>query len=427
MTNETVAKFFNERKEAWLKKNIKASLSEEEILIKHEECNDIFSLEVWLPNASRRAGQISMATHPCTFSHPSARKNKNDYVTSVIADTEQREDGLLRSGNMEVSSDALGNAAALDVYKFLTLIMPDGKALIEHIKRDSKLAQSLLKIKSKHYEALKEEFLKMIDSSSEEFVTSSKIKQVYFPVEEDYHQLSILTNSGILYYLKKRVNAIRFGKDEEDKEKLKGLRALRKDNDFSEEGFSEIYNLTTIGYGGTKPQNISVLNSQNGGQAHLLHSMPPELKRRETNFPRKNFFNESINIWHLKDTFQALYNIFKVPNYTNEAMRSARKYHYEQLIEKVIEQMWAVRLVSTEQYYEKTSLLKSHQKVWLYMDDIEKREESDDWLDKIIEELSSWILQSYKKSLGSLAIEINGTWEYLDIKDIVIKHKEALR
>lgn len=427
MTNEIVAKFFDERKEAWLKKNIKSSMSEEEILIKHEKCSDTFSLEVWLPNASRRAGQISMSTHPCTFSHPSARKNKNGYVTSIIADKEQRDDGLLRSGNVQVSSDALGNAAALDVHNFLTLIMPDGKALIEHIKRDSELAQSLLKIKNKDYRTLREEFLEMIGSSSEEFVTSSKIKQVYFPVEEDYHQLSILTNSGILYHLKKRVNAIRFGKDEEDKEKLKELRALRKDNDFSEEGFSEIYNLTTIGYGGTKRQNISVLNSQNRGQAHLLNSMPPELKRRETSFPRKNFFSESMKLWHLKESFQALHNIFKVPNYSNEAMRSARKYHYEQLVEKVIEQMWAVRLVSKEQYYEKTSLLKSHQKIWLYMDDVVKREEDDEWLDKIVEELSAWVLQSYKKSLGSLAIEINGTWEYLDIKDIVSKHKEALR
>lgn len=427
MMNETVAKFFDERKEAWLKTNLKPSLSEEEVLIKHEECENKFSLEIWLPNASRRAWQMAISTHPCTFSHPSARKNKNDYVTSIIADTKQRDDGLLRSGNVEVSSDALGNAAALDVHKFLTLIMPDGKALIEHIKIESELSQSILKIKSKHYKALRKEFLEMIGSSSQESVTSSKIKQVYFPVEEDYHQLSILTNSGILYYLKKRVNAIRFGKDEEDKEKLKGLRSLRKDNTFSEEGFAEIYNLTTIGYGGTKPQNISVLNSQNGGQAHLLNSMPPELKRRTTNFPKKNFFNESMKLWQLKDIFQALHNIFKVPNYSNEAMRSARKYHYEQLVEKVIEQMWAVRLVSKEQYYEKTSLLKSHQKIWLYMDDVEKREDDDAWLDKIVEELSAWILQSYTKSLGSLVIEINGTWEYLDIKDIVIKHKEALR
>jgi CRISPR-associated protein Csy1 len=42
--------------------------------------------------------------------------------------------------------------------------------------------------------------------------------------------------------------------------------------------------LTAIGYGGTKPQNISVINNQNSGFSYLLPSMPPILTKRKTQF-----------------------------------------------------------------------------------------------------------------------------------------------
>jgi len=418
--NETITKFFDERKELWLKKKLKSSLSDDEVLKIHEECSSNFSLEVWLPNASKRAGQISMATHPCTFSHPSARKNKNGYVTSIIADVEKRADGFLRSGNVEVKRDALGNAAALDVHKFLSLIMPDGKELIEHIKENSDLAKALLKIKSKSYESLRSEFLEMVNSSSES-VTSSKIKQVYFPFEDDYHQLSILSNSGIIYELRKRLDGIRFG------DELKELRKLRKENSFSEEGYKEIYNLTVIAYGGTKPQNISVLNSQNAGKAQLLYSMPPELKKQDIRFPKKNFFTESINPWKFKYIFNDLHNIFKVPNYSNVNMRDARKKHYHRLAEEIIKKMWEVREVESEQYYEKNSKLKRHQDIWLLAKFEDKRDEEDEWLDELVEDATHWILHSYKKVLGKLAIDINGTEELKDIRKIIEENEEGLR
>lgn len=418
--NETISKFFDERKESWLKKNIKSSMLDDEILSLHEECAGLFTLDVWLPNASKRAGQISISTHPCTFSHPSSRKNKNGDVTPIIAENKQRNDGFLRTGNVEVQSDALGNAAALDVHKFLNLKMPDGKLLLEHIKNDTELAKSLLKIKSKKYEVLKDEFLEMINSSSE-LVTSSKIKQVYFPVKNSYHQLSILSNSSMVYDLRKRLDKIRFG------DELKLLREKRKKNEYSEEGYREIYGLTTIGYGGTKPQNISVLNSQNGGKSQLLNSMPPELKQRNIKFPKRDFFSESINPWRFKSIFDDLHNIFKVPNYSNEAMRNARKYHYEQLTEKVIEQMWSVRLVEKEQYYEKNSKLKSHQEIWLLNENSRIRDEENEWLDVVVKETALWILSSYKKLLKKSAIDVNGTEELKDIQNIIEQSKEALR
>ena len=428
--NEVVSKFFDERKEAWVKKTLNSSMDENEVLEIYEKSAIEFSVEVWLPNASKRAGQISISTHPCTFSHPSARKNKNGYVTSIIANVEKSNDGFLRTGNVEVQSDALGNAAALDVHKFLTLVMPDGKQLIEHIKEETPLAVSLLTIKSKSYDVLRDEFLAMVTSQTES-ITSSKIKQVYFPLaDSSYHQLSILTNSGILFELRKRLNTIRFGADEEQKEHLKELRSKKRNNVFSEDSYKEIFGLTTIGYGGTKPQNISVLNNRNGGKAQLLYSMPPTLEKREIHFPKENFFKNSISIWEFKSTFYALHTLYKRDYPKNMEIRDERDGYYGEIIDKIIEKMWAVREVSLEQYYEKNSRLKHHQKIWLMQSEEcqEKRENDDEWLETLLKEIARWIVSiGYQKVVGKKEYIKFGKGEYLYLISLLEKYKEDFR
>jgi len=421
MTDPAIQSFFAERKEAWLKKNIKASMQDEEISALEKESEQIFSAEQWLPSAAKRAGQISIASHPCTFSHPSARKNKNGYVSSIIVNAERSSDGYLRSGNTIVQNDALGNAATLDVYKFLNLDMEDGEPLLRHIQRDSSLAKELLSIKSESYSNLKEGFLAMTTSDAEQ-VTSSKIKQVYFPVDDSYHQLSLLSNSGMIYELRRRIDQLRFS------EKQKTLRELKRHNQFSEEGFVEIYEITTIGYGGTKPQNISVLNNQNGGKARLLMSVPPHLEKRDIRFPTKNFFTESIRYYDCRDALQKLHGIFitgvdsDIPRHNLE---SGRDHRMEEILDLIIQRMMALRHVAAEQYREETSQLEHYQKVWLCDLFEDEREQEDAWLDQLCEVIAGWIADAYKKVIKK-AVTLGAT-ERAYIKTIIESHREVLR
>lgn len=418
MLDPAISSFFADRKEAWLKKKLKTSMDDDEVQALKIECEEVFSLEQWLPNAAKRAGQISMATHPCTFSHPSARKNKNGYVSSIIATTERVDDGFLKTGNVSVETDALGNAAALDVYKFLTLQMLDGQQLLAHIQQDSELANKVLNIHSSSYQELKDDFLAMVESEGEN-ITSSKIKQVYFPVENDYHQLSLLTNSGLIYHLRKQIDHIRFS------EEVKALRDIKRKNEFSEQGFTEIYNLTTIGYGGTKPQNISVLNNKNGGKVHLLQSLPPGIQNRSTHFPKTNFFTESFRYKDYRDVFQALHKILTT-DYNNINIREGRDYRIQELLDRIIDKMWAVRAVAAEQYHADSSQLKHHQEIWLCDEFKQQREESEDWLDKLTKEISVWITRSYEKIFAKQAVKL-GKAELQKIAEIVQQNKEALR
>lgn len=418
MIDNVIPDFFDERKEAWMKKNQKSSMSDDEVLVLQEQCNKLFSLGEWLSNAAKRAGQMSMATHPCTFSHPSARKNQNGYVTSIIADNTFACDGLLRNGNVVVELDALGNAAVLDVHKFLSLQMDDGKTLMMHIEQESDLAKKLLSAQGNDYTTLRNGFLAMLGGNSQEIITSSKIKQVYFPVDDDYHQLSILSNSGLIYHLKHRIDTIRFD------DKVKEAREKKRKNDPSDEGYSELYNLTVIGYGGTKPQNISVLNNQNGGKAYLLHSMPPEIERRSIRFPKRDFFKESMRPFETVEIFRSLHAIFKT-DYNNARMRDARRYWYEQLVDRIVEKMWAVRTVENTQYFEASSQLENYQKIWLLEAFSDKREAEDGWIDELIDEISRWIVNGCEKGLKKS--ELFGPAELEDIRRVVLENKEGLR
>lgn len=421
MKGNAVTDFFAERKEGWLKKNVNPTMDEGELKNKQAECDALFSLAQWLPNAAKRAGQISISSHPCTFSHPSARKNKNGYASSIIAKSEHCADGFLRSGNVEVSADALGNAAALDVYKFLMLTMDDGQTLLRHLEVDSDYVQTLFSKSQESYQTLKKGFLTMTQGDSEN-VTSSKIKQVYFPVGDDYHQLSILTPSGIVFDLRKRLDTLRFG------EGVKELRAKKNKREYSESGYSEVIALTTIAYGGTKPQNISVLNSQNGGKAHLLNSEPPKLKQRDIHFPNHDFFTQSINYFSNKDIYHRFHDLHElyITNKNNMQVRADRDEFYLAIMDKIIEKMWQLRIVSQDQYHSASSQLISEQKIWLLDENNSIREIEDEWLDKIIKSITQFIFHGYEKVLGKKAIKF-GDAEYCHMEKLVESNREALR
>ncbi len=433
MMDRKITAFFDERKAAWLKKNLKASMSEIEVREKEQECEETFALKNWLPNAAKRAGQISISTHPCTFSHPSSRKNKNGYASSVIANTQRTNDGFLRSGNVLVENDALGNAAALDVYKFLTLVIEDGKSVIQHLEQDTELALNLFTLpetdETQNYTSLKQGFLAMTSAGSD-VVTSSKIKQVFFPVSNhsnekaqdsnSYHQLSILTASGMVFELRKRLDGMRFG------EEVKLAREKKKNNQ-THQGFSEIYDLTTVGYGGTKPQNISVLNNQNGGKAHLLMSAPPKLKSREIHFPRTDFFIQTVNYFQCKNQFLQLHKLYSRDD-NNMHVRAERDEYYQSVIDHIIEKMWQVRSVALEQFISTASQLPISQKTWLCQQEENKslRETTDDWLDDIVKSVNTFLFYGYEKILGKKAIKLS-YGEHKHMQQIVLKNREAFR
>lgn len=411
--DKSIEAFFDERKSNWLKSRVKANMSEEEKAARELECEEKFTLDNWLPDASKRAGWLSMVTHPGKFTHPSAR------ISSIIAQAPRKADGFLRTGNRVCSLDVLGNAAALDVYKFLSLELEDGKKLIDHIEQKTEMIKKQLAVGTASFEEIREGFL-AIRSSDETLETNEKIKQVYFQCNNGYHLLSILTPSGLMFELKNRIDDMRFS------DQTKEARELKRKGEHSESGFDDLFNLSMIGYGGTKPQNISVLNNQNGGKAYLLPCMPPALQKRKIRLPRFNFFENSLRAGNFKESFDALHKLLAV-GYNNINIREGRDNIISFIIDQVIDVMWAIRQQnsgwSRSEHY---SNLSSHQKIWLDNFNIEKRERSDEWLNRIVDEFSRWIVFAYKKSHGKQAVSL-GDDELRHIKGLIEENMEAMR
>jgi CRISPR-associated protein Csy1 len=233
--------------------------------------------------------------------------------------------------------------------------------------------------------------------SDPQTATSGKVKQVYFPVESEengYHLLSILTSSGLMYQLKQRINEMRFS------EATKQAREDRKSGEYNSDGLREIYGLTGIGYGGTKPQNISALNNQNGGVAYLLGSMPPELESRPIRLPKNDFFNEVLWSKAFDWAFQELdyllnkdwHKTFEIRN-QRDAVFEAAIYQTQDLIDQVRESFagW-----SDSDTYEN---LPDWQKYWLDQKYENQRDESDEYLDLAMFGFTRWFLKAFEAYL----------------------------
>ena len=411
--DDAIKKFLSERKDERIKKKVKASMTEEEKLAVEQEAKDEFSLDSWLPNAAKRAGQLSLVSHPGKFSHPSSK------TSSIIASAQKKPDGFLRTGNDSGELDVFGNAAALDVYKFLSIELKDGKSVLEHIEQGSGTIRKELKTKTASYEEIQQGFMK-IKQRDNAPTTSGKVKQVYFPVNGEYHLLSILTPSGLMFKLRNKIQDIRFS------EQVKEARLARRKQDFNENGFAEILNLSVVGFGGTKPQNISVLNSKYGGKSYLLRSMPPILEKRKIKLPKNNFFINSLWIKAFADSFKSLHKLIAI-DYNNIKIRDARDNIIQYIIDQVIEKMWAIRRYEGRwSAADNYARLPAYQKIWLDNVRKEERETNDEWLDKVISELARWFILAYKKVLGKKA-KLLADDELAHIRKFIAQNKEGFR
>ncbi|MGV6816720.1 MAG: type I-F CRISPR-associated protein Csy1 [Thiotrichales bacterium] len=413
MLDPAIQDFLSERKELWLKKKIKSNTSEDEASRFQQEANDVFALSSWLPDAAKRARQLSLVSHPAKFTHPGAK------TSSLIADATRQADGFLRTGNVEVELDVFGNAAAMDVYKFLMLTLKDEKTILQHLEEDSEAIQHQFTMDTATLDELKTGLLAIKQNDSTKAVTSGSVKQVYFPVDDDYHLLSVLTPSSVMFKLRGRINEIRFSED------AKAAREAKRANK-SHDDYHEVYDLTAIGFGGTKPQNISVMNSQNGGVAYLLSSMPPKLDSRRTNPPRDNFFGKYLNPKRYADEFEKLQTELN-RDWNNIHIRNKIKWQIKQIFFLLIDRSWEVRYLpagwSASDHYH---ALPQSQKIWLDQQYQEQREQDQAWLEDVKHSATRWFIASYKKLLGDQAQPLTDI-EFLNIRDLLDECEGGLR
>jgi len=415
MLDPAIKEFLSSRKEAWLKKKINNDSSDSERAELEQQAHDTFSLASWLPDAAKRAGQLSLVSHPGKFSHPSAK------TSSIIANAKRSADGFLRSGNVEADLDVFGNAAAMDVYKFLSLKLSDNETVLAHLEKKTSEIEKQLTVSTASYSEIKQGLLAIKQDDNSSITTSEKVKQIYVPVNEgEYHLLSVLTPSNLMYKLKERINTMRFS------DKAKEVREAKKNKQHHDDSLSDILGLSVIGFGGTKPQNISILNSQNGGAAYLLPSMPPILTARSIHPPRTNFFSETLWTKTYQDDFKKLHTLL-IGSPDNMHTDNRRDWLIKSIIYQVSDRLWLIRHLdagwSESENYQQ---LPHYQKIWLDQLHTETREKNSDWVELIKNDFSRWLINAYEKINGKKKFLL-GDAQRPHLKKMIDECEESLR
>lgn len=219
----------------------------------------------WIADAARRAGQIRQVTHALKFTHPDAKGS------SLHAQgNPQAGDGLIGTHALAAGFDAdvVGNAAALDVYKFLRIEVAGQTLLARAVAADPALLAALPGDAATAGQWL--EAFAAIARAPQNLSSHRLAKQVYWPLGDgQYHLLAPLFPTALVHTHWRTIREDRFG------ESARAAREAHRQQRPHAHGYCEYRDLVVQKFGGTKPQNISQLNSERYGENYLLAAVPP--------------------------------------------------------------------------------------------------------------------------------------------------------
>lgn len=352
----------------------------------------------WFDAMVMHMNECHLASHVGKFTNP-------DIKTTVCSHSKKMA-GYVTTGGSTCSLDILIPAQYLgSASLLLSPVTPDKNVLEAVITRDKELEKEL-ELLSLPIEKLQKKVQEMLeDSQKEPEATDTHLRQVYFPIAEGkYHLLSVMPSSCLALEMYQRIRAINGHK----------IDCCNKKSENYGKPCEEVTGLTMIGFGGSKPLNISALNSRCGGKTYLLSSLPPSLPARKIRLPKSDFFRESI--WY-KQQSSALYRLHAYMKQDRNTIEIRQAIHdlVDEMISAVLFAAYQIRAEkigwNEEEAY---SQLPTAQKIWLDDAYAEERKETS-WADDISSSFARWVIRSYEKLLGEDAIKL-GDAEYGFIK-----------
>jgi len=429
MVDTLIACFLGRVKKEWLRGQVKPTTKEEKINKLKQDADGMFS-QKWLAQVitnlsfSKDIGRLKYTTHSPKFSHPDVKLDAVNYTPKVA-------NPFVATGSVVcVNLDMYSNSGAaylkkdyIYVYEFLTSKLQDSRMVMEHLREPTPEIRSVFEQLNltEQFDDIRKALVELA-SLNQLSISSEKITQVYFPVDNDYHLLSLLSPSPLMSQLKTRVNDLNYSDtNKEARVALKNKTPIKSE-------LNEIFNLTKIGYGGANKQNISVLNNKDGGYFYLLSSLPPNLSKRKVQPPKKDFFDDCLWDGLFQNDFEAFHEVLTWRK-NNKGIRDKRDDIVLNSMAKLRRLIAGIRDIgagwSDSDTYE--SLLR-WQKVWLDEKNEDIRNDkslNDDYLTKAKSYFANWFINHYKdatkdnKLLGDDDIE--------HIKKILKDEQELLK
>lgn len=227
--------------------------------------------DTWLESAAKRVQQIQAVTHSLKPIHPDARGTTLYVQPSSMEPLAELGSHALGTA---FTPDVVGNAAALDVYKLLKLEVA-GVSLLAALQASLSDALQALHADPQKAQAWRDAFVGLTSAREGKASSHERAKQLYWLAGNDpsddaaYHLLAPLYATSLAHAVYGQLQEDRFG------EANKAARQARRDGNAHEGVHHEYRDLAVQKMGGTKPQNVSQLNSERGGTNYLLASLPP--------------------------------------------------------------------------------------------------------------------------------------------------------
>ncbi|KAA1152866.1 type I-F CRISPR-associated protein Csy1 [Pseudoalteromonas fuliginea] len=353
---------------------------------------------MWLTDAARRAKQISLATHAAKFTHSDA-KASSILVSQPCTDSHTINNQYLVTTSLTNKAiDAVGNAAALDVAKLLNITV-NGESLITQLQQNHAQALSAFTDNDELLQTWVDGF--KLALADEKLSSHNLSKQIYFPIKSEsndleYHLLCPLFSSALAHNLHKKVTDTRFGDS-------KNIRDARRANKYDERMDISFPNTAVQSFGGSKPQNISQLNSERYGQNFLLNTAPPTFQAQvKPPINNTSLFNRQLTYkisGYLRD-FKAFLSKLN-PEENNFKVRYKRDYHF---ILPILDQLMIhaanIQTLPAGWASESHCKLKPAHALWLDVynphEGFKREREKLDWQAVIAADFASWLIKQLK-------------------------------
>ncbi|MGG8469939.1 type I-F CRISPR-associated protein Csy1 [Rahnella sp. PAMC25617] len=361
---------------------------EQQLFEQRRELEKKYEVRTWLTDAAARAGQISLVTHAVKYFHGDARGS------SVYSTVKSDEAAYLTTATLPSPAvDAVGNSAALDVAKLLQT-EHEGDSLLASLKRGDFSALAALAENDTQAEQWVSGFMQAL--SDKTLSTHQLAKQLYFPVSGagEYHLLSPLYSSSLAHDLYQRISHARYS------EASVAARKARREGHWHSEAVQYFPDLAVQNMGGTKPQNISCLNSARGGKNHLLRCAPPQWQQSlKPPASHKTFLTAvSPKVTRVvSDLRRYLHTVYERDN-TME-IRQQRAEYVDELIGMIFSYAAEIQSLTVLQGWsqQEDCVLKAAHQLWLDPlrqrtdPDFKLRREGGEWISEIAEDFAHWL------------------------------------
>ena len=396
----TMESFIDERlndKLDKIEKQLKTSGSEatrKQLETKRQQLRAAHEPSAWITDAAQQVEQIQLVTHAIKFAHPDARGTSLYSAGNTAAGPAYIGTHSLPG---KIKPDVVGNAAALDVFKFLRLEV-QGKPLWQRAAEQDPAFMAALPGSAEERRDRLEAFAAL--AQPKDGPASHKLaKQLYWPLETGrYHLLQPIFPTSLAHAVWERLREARFS------DEAKAARDARRKGETHSGGYRDWPDLAIQNFGGTKPQNISQLNSERHGEAWLLASLPPMWHSRDFHPPLRvtSLFERLARRRNVRERLEDLGQFLAgTADWNNVLIRGGRARRVDALIDEVLQQAAAIRSLEPGWSATAECELPEPQRFWLdpRRSDPEfvERRRTSDWPRTVAESFGTWLNAQLRK------------------------------